>query len=172
MTNLLVFSLIPSSQLLFLLRVFPDVESRLALLTLLQPNLWDPSRLVDVVLDLDHPVREGGDDWPFMYMTYFGLICDHCVVQVLMPLSSEEYKMNQGDQKLMRQLTRQQQQQQQAERSADQEAYAGAARSPSPLLPESPTSPLPVAPTAPRVTPPVGFTKSGSRFEKEDTNEV
>lgn len=46
--------------MMLLLRVFPDIESRLAALTLLQPTLWDPSRIVDVVLDLDHPVSGSG----------------------------------------------------------------------------------------------------------------
>ena len=45
-------------QLLYLLRVFPDMESRLALMALLQPTLWDPARLADVIMDLDHPVSE------------------------------------------------------------------------------------------------------------------
>ncbi len=46
----------PTSQLLYLLRVFPEMGTRLALIELLQPTLWDPSRLVDVILDMDHPI--------------------------------------------------------------------------------------------------------------------
>ena len=61
-------------QLLYLVRLFPDLASRLLLVEALQPALWDPAYITDVVLDLDHPV--------------------------LVPLAAEEYKRQQQEAQL------------------------------------------------------------------------
>lgn len=61
-------------QLLYLVRLFPDLASRLLLVEALQPALWDPAYITDVVLDLDHPV--------------------------LVPLAAEEYKKQQQEAQL------------------------------------------------------------------------
>ena len=72
-----------------------------------------------------------------------------------MPLSLEQYKLHQGDQKIIQQLMKQQLPQ--AEDSK-QEIQGGGSRSASPSL--NPSSEIPPEGAALRLEPPVGFTKS------------